>query len=196
MVLFGTQNFLPWCALSQSEIQSWLEKLCELNIQVAQRQVEAGCDAIVIDDDVAYNQGTFIDPEVLRKVFFPYTKKLVESIKSRGVPVIRHSDGYLMDILPDWLDMGIDGLHSIQPSAGMDIVGLKRAYGDRLVLLGNVDIDLLGRGTPEQVAQEVRRLIDTVGPGGGYILSSSNVLGHGTSPENALAIYETAESYR
>jgi len=195
MTLFGMENFLPWCLSNQKEVHRWMEKLCQLNIAVAERQIEAGCDGIVFGDDMAYNQGTIVSPNILRKLFFPYTRKVIEFIKARNVPVMLHSDGYVMDILPDFIDMGIDGFQSIQPSAGMDIVEMKKTYGHELVLMGNVDIDLLGRGTPEQVAGDVRRLIDEIAPGGGFILSSSNALGRETSAENALAMYETAEAY-
>ena len=195
MTLFGLENFLIWCLGNHKEVHAWLEKFCELNIKVAERQIAAGCDGIVFGDDMAYNQGTFVSPDILRKLFFPYMSKVIKFIKDQGVPVIWHSDGYIMDVLPDFIDMGIDGIQSMQPSAGMDISEVKKLYGDKLILMGNVDIDLLGRGSPEQVAQEVRRLIDNIAPGGGFILSSSNELGRETSPQNALAMYETAEAY-
>ena len=195
MGLFGLENFLPWCLSNREAVHRWMETFCALNIDVAERQVNAGCDGIVFGDDMAYNQGTIVAPDLLRELFFPYTRRIIEFIRGRGVPVLFHSDGYVMEILPDLIDMGIDGFQSIQPSAGMDIVELKKTVGHELVLMGNVDVDLLGRGTPEAVAAEVRRLIDEIAPGGGFILSSSNALGRETSPENALAMYETAEVY-
>lgn len=193
--LFGLENFLPWCLSNKPEVHAWMKKFCRLNIEVAERQVAAGCDCILFGDDMAFKQGPFVSPEILRELFFPYTKEVVQFIKGKGVPVMFHSDGYLMDVMPDLVEMGIDGFQSIEPSAGMDINEMKRLYGDDLILMGNVDIDLLGRGTPGQVADEVRRLIDEIAPGGGFILSSSNALGRETSPANALAMYETAEAY-
>ena len=195
MTLFGMENFLPWCVRNPREVHTWLEKFTELNIEVAARQFAAGADSICFNDDMAYNQGTLISPGLLRELFYPHISKVIGFLKDQGLPVLWHSDGYIMDILPDFIDMGIDAIQSIQPSAGMDIVALKREYGDKLVLMGNVDIDLLGRGTPQEVAAETRRLIDLVAPGGGFILSSSNELGRETSPENALAMYDTAEEY-
>ena len=195
MVLFGLENFLPWCLSDGEEVHGWMERLCALNLDVAERQIGAGCDGIVFGDDMACNQGTLIAPDLLRELFFPYTAQIIQFIRDKGVPVLFHSDGYVMDILPDLIDMGIDGFQSIQPSAGMDIVELKKTVGHKLILMGNVDVDLLGRGTPGQVAGEVRRLIDEVAPGGGFILSSSNALGRETSAANALAMYDTAEAY-
>ena len=77
----------------------------------------------------------------------------------------------------------------------MDIRSVKREYGDRLCLLGNVDLNLLGMGTPEEVEAEVRGLIEDVGPGGGYILSSGNSLAGYLLPENVMAMSSAGRKY-
>jgi uroporphyrinogen decarboxylase len=107
-----------------------------------------------------------------------------------------HSDGNVMSLMGDIVGLGFDGLHSIQPSSGMDIVAVKRQWGDRICLMGNVDLDyLMTMGTAREVEAEVKRLMREVAPSGGYIMSTTNVLARYVLPENALAMYSAAEKY-
>jgi len=94
----------------------------------------------------------------------------------------------------DLLDLGIAGLHPNEKRA-MDIRAMKQKYGDRLCLLGNVDLNLLGMGTPAEVDREVRDLIRDLAPGGGYIVTSGNSLAGYLLPENVLALTEAVQKY-
>ncbi len=92
-------------------------------------------------------------------------------MKKAGIKVIWHSDGNITEVLDDAIAAGIDGIDPIDPSAGMDIGAVRRKYGRRLILVGNVGRNhVLRWGTPDQVRQEVRDCLATVGPGGGHIL--------------------------
>ena len=84
-----------------------------------------------------------------------------------GLPFIFHSDGKVWDVIPDLIAVGVNALHPIEPKA-MDINLVKARYGDKLALIGNIDMDLLARGTPEQVREQVRQRIKDLAPGGGY----------------------------
>ena len=97
-------------------------------------------------------------------------------------------------LVDDLVGLGISGLHPNEKGA-MDIRLMKRDYGGRICLLGNVDLNTLGVGTPAQVETEVRELIRDVGPGGGYILTSGNSLAGYLKPENVLALSEAAHTY-
>ena len=77
----------------------------------------------------------------------------------------------------------------------MDIRAVKQAYGDQICLLGNVDLNLLGMGTPEEVDRTVRGLVRDVGPGGGYIVTSGNSLAAYLEPENVLALSQAVQRY-
>jgi len=184
-----------WSLTNPKEVHYWYEQICELDVALAKKIVEAGVHAILFDDDIAYNNGTFLSPEMMRKQVFPFYARLVRAVKDLGVPVFFHSDGRLTDVLDDMVDeIGFEGWQSIQPDVN-DIAEIKAKYGDRLVLWGNISIDLLGRGTPEQVVEAVRELIQVAAPGGGFILSSSNALGWETSAANARALYDAGEEY-
>lgn len=144
-------------------------------------------------DDIAYATGLLVSPDVLRRYAFPWFKKLVKMAHDRGIPVIYHSDGNLWEVMDDLIeDIGFDALHPIEPKA-MDIVELKRVVGNRVCLIGNIDVDLLARGTPEQVADLARRRIRELAPCGGYVLGSSNTVPNYCRIENYRAMVRAVE---
>lgn len=100
----------------------------------------------------------------------------------------------MVPFMDDLMSLGIVGLHPLEKDA-MDIRAAKRQYGDRLCLLANVDLNILGMGTPEDVDAEVRSLIRDIGPGGGYIVSSGNSLAGYLRPENVTAISAAVRTY-
>ena len=149
-------------------------------------------DFFWVADDVAGNNGPFMSPKVFRELFLPHMKRVAQEIKK---PWIYHSDGNLFPLLPDPLTLGMNAIHQIQPSA-MDIERVKREYGDRVGITGNIDLDYtLTRGTPEEVDAEVKRRISTVAPGGGYMVSSANSLADYCKVENVLAMAEAIRKY-
>jgi uroporphyrinogen decarboxylase len=112
------------------------------------------------------------------------------------VKVIYHTDGSIMNAVDGLIDMGIDVLQALQFSArGMDPAALKEKYGDRLCFEGGVSVQTtLPFGSAEDVRQEVIRLIEILGRGGGYILGPSHAIQAGTPPENIAALFDTAQS--
>ncbi len=110
------------------------------------------------------------------------------------MPWVIHSDGNLLPFLEDFLGLGIAGLHPNEEGA-MDIRAVKRDYGDRICVLGNVDLNVLGLGTPEDADQTVRELIRDLGPGGGYILTCGNSLAGYLQPDNVTAMASAVIKY-
>jgi len=128
---------------------------------------------------------------MFRERILPHLRRVAECIT---IPWVFHSDGNLTSVLDDLVDLGIAGLHPIEP-ASMDIRGLKRRYGKRLCLIGNVDINTLAAGTPAQVEAEVRALLRDVAPAGGYMLSSGNSLTSYCRIENIRAMVGTLQRF-
>jgi len=153
---------------------------------------ELGFDFMIIPEDLAWKQGPLFSPKTVRELFLPRMKKVAEKIK---LPWIYHSDGDLRPILDDLLTLGMNGLANIEPNA-MDISELKKKYGRRICLMGNIDLHYtLTRGTPEETEAEVKKRIEEIGPGGGYILASSNGLTAYCKPENVLAMNRALLKY-
>jgi uroporphyrinogen decarboxylase len=130
-------------------------------------------DAIWYSDDIAYTNGLLVSPDVLDIVFFPWLKKIGELCRKYNKPFIYHTDGILYDIMDNILDCGVNALHPIEPKS-MIIKEVKERYGDKLCLIGNVDVDILSRGNPEDIKKYVRKNIEEIGYNGGYCVGSGN----------------------
>lgn len=195
--LLGFENFLLATLTHKKEVKNLMEIITEFYAEVGKRCVEKGAHMVIIGDDLAYNQGTFLSPESLRELVFPYLSQEVEEIKkSKKIPVFLHSDGNLNKVMGDIVSCGFDGLHSLQPSSRMEIGRIKREYGERICLWGNIDLDwLLPFGSQEEVKKVVEETIKVASPGGGYILGTCNILTPNIPVRNIRAMYRTAEKY-
>ncbi|OGP48510.1 MAG: hypothetical protein A3K30_07785 [Deltaproteobacteria bacterium RBG_13_51_10] len=153
---------------------------------------ELGFDFLIVPEDLAWKQGPLFSPQTIRDLFLPRMKKVADKIK---IPWIYHSDGNLLPILDDLLTLGMNGLANVEPNA-MDIVELKKRYGHRICLMGNIDLHYtLTQGTPEETEAEVKKRLQELSPGGGYILASSNGLTSYCKPENVLAMSRALLQY-
>jgi uroporphyrinogen decarboxylase len=160
------------------------------NLAVQICEVLVSYDAVKafwFSDDIAYRTGFLVSPAVYRQYLFPWLTQLGDLCRKAHKPFLFHSDGVLWDVLDDLVDCGICALHPIEPIA-MDIREVKRRYGDRLCLVGNVEVDTLSRGTPDQVKEQVRTLLREVAPGGGYCIGSSNTVPNYAQLENYRAM--------
>jgi len=164
------------------------------NKERARQLIQAGVEIIQLGDDYAYNAGPFMSPRLFRTFLLPGMTEVVRYIKQLGAYVIKHTDGNIWPIIEPIVATGIDCLGPLEPGAGMDLFEVKRQFGDRVCVMGNVDVDLLSRGSIEDVKQETARQIERCAPGGGYILSSGNTLSSSVQPENFAAMIETARN--
>ena len=147
--------------------------------------------AVCAVDDIAYNTGPMLSPELLRRYLFPWYREIARRCHAAGRLFFMHSDGNMEMVLPDLIELGLDALHPIDPTA-MDIAQLKQTCGDRIALFGNVDTELLRSGSPEQVAARVRELLRTVAPGGGFGLGSGNSVPEWATLANYQSMRQTA----
>ena len=126
---------------------------------------------------------------------FPWYRWNCALVRERGLVNIFHSDGRLYPVLEDILACGFDALHPVEPKA-MEIVDLKKRVAGRACLIGNIDLGYtLTRGTPQEVDEEVRTRIRTLGPGGGYCVGSSNSITSYVPLANYNALREAAFRY-
>jgi len=168
----------------------------EYKLRVMERAAEAGADVLLTGDDYANKKGPLMSPDQFREFVLPGLTRAVQTSHRLGVPFIKHTDGNLWRIMDSIVGSGIDGLDPLEPVAGMDIGRVKREYGRRICLVGNVDCSyLLSFGTPDQVVEAVKETIAKGSPGGGHILASSNSIHPGVSPQNYLAMIKAARKY-
>lgn len=191
MLSMGIEAFSVALSEDRPFLEAVLDRYFDWSTAVVERICSMGFDVLVTTDDMAFKTGPFFSPKVMREVVMPRYRRLAEKVT---MPWVIHSDGNVAPFLDDLLTLGIAGLNPVEEGA-MDIRAIKRQHGGRLCLIGNVDLNILSRGTPADVEEEVRRLVLDVGPGGGYIVASGNSLASYVRPENALAMGEATRKY-
>lgn len=149
-----------------------------------------GVGAHWLNDDMGFKGGPMTSPETLRKYIFPHQRKIVEAVHHYGKPVLLHSCGQLAAVMDDLVDsVGIDAKHSfehvIQP-----VWEAKQTWGQRVALVGGVDMDMLARGSEEEVRAYTRRCIEGCAPGGGWFLGSGNSIANYVPVHNFLAMLD------
>ena len=151
-------------------------------------------DALFYSDDIAFTNGLLVSPEVLREYFFPWLKAIGDLAKKYDKPLIYHTDGILYDVFDEIINCGVDAIHPIEPKA-MKILDVKERYGDKLCLIGHVDVDLLARGTKEEVRKKVEENILYAAHNGGYCVGSGNSIPDYVKLENYLAMLNAAKEF-
>lgn len=160
-------------------------------------ELDMGIDGVFGGDDWAYKWGTMISPAHFKEYMAPYLKEIVDLTHDYGKYYIKHLDGNINSILDSLVNYcGIDALHAIESRAGMDIAEVKKKYGDKITVIGNIDCgDVLVNWSPSEIKEEVKRIIKSVSPGGSHIFSSENTAHGGVPIENFLAYISTVKEY-
>ncbi len=135
-----------------------------------------GLDGFALCADYCFNTGPFLSPDQFAEFITPYLAQLTRGYRDLGFYVIKHTDGNIMPVIDQLVSTNPHALHSLDPQGGVDIAEVKRRYGDRLCLIGNVNCGLLDTGSDEQVVDSVRYALQSGMPGGGYIFSTSNCI--------------------
>jgi len=152
--------------------------------------------ATLLGDDLGFRSATMISPDDLRRLVFPYQARCVRAAHAAGVPMILHSCGNLTEVMRDLVEtVGIDAKHSYEDAIA-PVEQVHRRWGDRLAILGGVDVDLLSRGTEEEVRRRTRQIIEDCAPRGGYALGSGNSVADYVRLENYLAMLEEGARWR
>jgi uroporphyrinogen decarboxylase len=149
-----------------------------------------------VTDDFGTQKSMMVSPKMFRELIKPRWKELNDHIKSLGdVKIMFHSDGAILPLLDDFIDMNVDILNPVQTSVvGLeDTFALKEKYGDRLSFHGAIDVQqMMPNASVEELEQEVARRIYDLGRNGGYILAPCHNIGHDIPPENIVALFQKA----
>jgi hypothetical protein len=193
----GLQRFCEWTCEHDDLIGAVLAHYAEDSVLWAATAArERLCPLFFIGEDIAYKERLIFSPAWLRRRFIPHLRSMCEPLAAAGIKVIFHSDGNVMEILDELIEAGISGLNPIEPIAGMDIGYLKKRYGKRLILVGNVDCSqVLPFGTPEEVREAVKACVRAASRGGGHFIGSSSELTPSTPLENVLAFYDACHRF-
>ena len=198
----GMDAFLTNMALHPDFAEALLKenaRLCKQLMGHFLRECGDYLDIIKIGDDLGTQESLLISPRMYRKILKPIHADYIAFIKERtDAKVFFHTDGDVFNLVADFIEIGVDILNPIQTSAGKmsNLAELKALYGDRIVFCGGIDTHrVLPHGTPEQVRQEVKRVIEILGPGGGYMVSSVHTIMNDVPAENILAMVDAVKQF-
>ncbi|NPV53723.1 MAG: hypothetical protein HPY71_09395 [Firmicutes bacterium] len=198
--LMGMDNLFVNMVEAPEVVHALLDKTCGFYLEVSRRMFEKArnkMDIFFMGEDFGTQNGLIMSRDMWRIFIAPRLKSLFEQAKLYGYKVMLHSCGSVRDLIPDLIEMGLDGLDPIQVRArGMNIEELKQEYGSVLTFRGSIDTQqTLPYGTPEDVKREVIDRICKIAPGGGFILNSSQNLLPEIPLENIITMYRTAYEY-
>ena len=170
-----------------------LTLLAEVAIDKAAAHPATG--AILYADDMGFNTSTMLSPAWMREWLIPRHKRLADICHKHGKPIILHSCGQIDGLMEDLIEtVGIDARHSFQDNIE-PVEEVYRKYGDRISILGGVDVDLLARGTPDQVYARTRRILEVCAEGGGYCMGSGNSVANYCKVENYYAMLDATREW-
>jgi len=195
--LVGLENFLIEFVQENPVIEFILDKTLEFYLTIGQQMISLGVDLIMCGDDVGTQQGMLISPQVWRKRLKPRLARLFRAFKQSNpsIIIIYHSDGNIEPIIPDLIELGLDVLNPIQPKC-MDPAEIKRKFGDNLSFFGTIDEqETLPFLKKQDVLNEVKSRIQTIGFNGGLLLGATHNIQPDTRLENILAMYEGVECF-
>lgn len=198
----GMDTFLMNLASNPEFAEALLKKIAALCKTLMGHFLEAtgdNLDIIKIGDDIGTQNSLLMSPKMYRKILKPIHADYIAFIKERTkAKLFFHTDGDVFPLIPDFIEIGVDILNPIQTSAGKmaNIAELKNQFGKSLTFCGAVDTHrVLPSGTPQQVRDEVKRVIDVMAPGGGYMVASVHTIMDEVPPENILAMVDAVEEF-
>lgn len=201
--LYRNDNFFMLLAGDPGRAHQFLDKLVEMHLANLERFLGAvgdSIDIIVFGDDLGMQRGPQVSPAMYREFFKPREKIMWQRAKELApVKVKLHCCGGVRELLDDLIDAGLDAINPVQITCkGMDPKGLKSDFGGRLTFWGGgCDTrEMLSQGTPEQIREHVRRLLDIWRPGGGYVFQQVHNIMANVPPANIVAMLDTVVNYR
>ena len=198
----GMQNYLMSLASDPKLANYLMDKITDIYIESCNNyldEIGSYIQVFVYYDDLNSQNGWMINPETYRKMIKPKQRRLVDAIKKKtSAKLFFHACGAVFDLIPDLIDLGFDILNPVQVSArGMDTRHLKQTYGKEITFWGGgVDTQhVLPFGTQAEVVDEVKRRIDDLAPGGGFVFAAIHNIQSQVPPENIVALFDTALEY-
>lgn len=187
----GFENFLMDLHEHPDFVEELLDGIMEIHLQTIDLVAKKlKVDAYFGGDDFCDQRGVIMGPQLWRKFFKPRQARIVERCHQVGLPLVLHSCGNLLPLVDDLMEIGLDGLESLQPEA-MDLRELRRRTEGRMMLMGGVGVQhLMPFGKPDEITREVRRLMQDMTQRGGYVLAPAKPLQADTPTANAVALVE------
>jgi len=179
--------------IAQPELARKLARIgAEYHVELYRRLIDEGVEIIALGDDYAGKTGTYMSPVHFDEFILPGLRTVVREIKAKGAYCIKHTDGNVWDIMDSLLSTGLDVLGPLEP-AYMALDEVRRYSGNKVGVAGNVDVDLLSRGGPDEVVAATKEQLRRVSPLGGHFLGSGNSISSSVQGDNYMAMVQTVQ---
>lgn len=194
--LFGYEKFCYMLYDDPALIDAVFEKVGGFAVEITRALCDFDCfGCLYMCDDLGYKTSTLLPPETIRRIIIPWHKKLARIVHGHGKLLFLHSCGQMYELLDEYIDdLGLHAKHSFE-EAVMPVTDVKRRYGDRLALLGGMDVDFLARSDEAAIRAKTREILDVCFPGGGYCMGSGNWVTSYIPLDNYLAMLDEARHY-
>ena len=194
--LMGFETFCYQLVDDREFIEDMLRQVGEFNLAVARTLCDFDClGAVYLSDDLGFKTSTMIAADDIRELIIPWHKRLAELVHEHNKLLLFHSCGQMYDLMDDYIDnVKIDAKHSFEDVI-KPVTGIKKEYGDRLTLLGGMDVDLLARADEKAIRTKTREILDVCFPGGGYFMGSGNWVTKYIPLDNYLMMLDEARRY-
>lgn len=186
--------------IGMAEDPEWIEDMakvyCDTTLQLQEIlfSKEGKPDGIWYYEDMGFKNRPFMSPNMYRELIYPSHKRSFDFAHERGMPVTIHSCGFVEPLLPHMLDAGMDCLQVIEIKAGMDLLRIYENYGDRLSLMGGIDVRTLYSNDRAIIDKELEAKIPIVKQGHGYCLHSDHSIPNTVDYDTLVYFYEKALS--
>jgi uroporphyrinogen decarboxylase len=176
-------------------IQEVHEVYAQFTANVYKSYMDEGAELFIESGDLAYHTGPMMSPKKYNELLLPAYKIITDTVHERGRKIVLHSDGQITPLLDFIVNCGFDGLQSLEPTAGVDLAFIKKKVGDKLCLMGNIDVSyILVSASKKEVFEAVKYAIKIAGPGGGFIVSAAN-MHPGVNVENLKWMVQATREY-
>jgi len=192
--LHGVENTFIDLYLHQDKSEMLADKITDFNIGIIRQWIDLGCDAVMFSDDYGFQRQLAMNPEKYRAIFKPRYKKMIDFAHKYGLDTIQHTCGNVMEIISDFIEIGLDVLQGVQPGA-MDIIKIGEEFSGKICFMGGMDAQYtLPFGSQDDVKKQLEITVRALATNkGGYILSPSTHITAEVPIENIWAMYEALQ---
>lgn len=194
-------KFLEDIIINKPFARAFVEKIADIHLQIFDKFLDAVgkyVQVVMVSDDLGNQDGPMMSPNLYREMIKPVQARLWSFIREKtDAYLFHHSCGSIYAFIPDLIELGVDIINPVQVSAkDMDTKRLKKEFGAHLTFWGGIDTQrIMPDGSPDEVEEEVKRRIEDLAPGGGYVLTAVHNIQAGVKPENICRMYKAAKKY-
>ena len=187
--------------LAMAEDPDWIRDMvmtgAKLFVEMAKMMFDKGieADAWFMFNDMGYRNSLLFSPETYRRTHREADEMVISFFHERNMPVILHSCGRVKELIPDLISVGLDCLQPLEVKAGMDLIELKEAYGDKLSFMGGIDVRVMAKGDRGLIEEEISKKITFAKKGGGYIYHSDHSVPKNVSFEAYQFVIDCVKKY-